>query len=331
MEILNLTSLNPDEDYADGTPRFFLTPDARLPAMRFVQGCGTQAVILGALLLSAWIFAPAASGPRPRPAPRDDGGTVTTLYVPRPVLKIVTHEVPQKAQKNERRRFAIPLAAEQPAARPTIDPPPPILAALPDQVPAIPNSGFRLPPAPAPAIFQVQAGPPKAPPARLPGLDPSAPRTASSPLSGTGAGRDPLAPAGPRFTDKSRGGGGGNGLADLSATTLGPPAPRRSQPAEVAFTKPEISFMPKLVYPPAALAEQIEGDVHLQVTFDKAGQVIFRHFIRELSNAELNSVARETVERIKFVPAMRDGVPVDQDSVVVVFFRLTQINMTASF
>ena len=89
--------------------------------------------------------------------------------------------------------------------------------------------------------------------------------------------------------------------------------------------------MPKPMYPPAALAARIEGDVVLQVTFDKSGRVIFRRFIRQLQNAEMNSVARETVERIKFIPAQRDGLPVDSDSVITVFFRLTQLSLTATF
>jgi len=38
------------------------------------------------------------------------------------------------------------------------------------------------------------------------------------------------------------------------------------------------------------------------------------------------------VQRIRFAPATtRDGVSVDQDAVVTVTFRLTQLTLTASF
>ena len=93
-----------------------------------------------------------------------------------------------------------------------------------------------------------------------------------------------------------------------------------------------ISFMPKPEYPPAALRDRIEGDVTVRVTFDKNGNIIFRGFVRQLGNEDLNSAARETVQQIRFAPATRDnGVPLDQDAVVTVTFRLTQLTLTAAF
>jgi len=90
--------------------------------------------------------------------------------------------------------------------------------------------------------------------------------------------------------------------------------------------------MPKPQYPPSALHDRIEGDVSVKVTFDKNGNVIFRGFVRQIANEELNSAARETVQQIRFAPATRDdGVPVDQAAVVTVTFRLTQLTLTALF
>jgi len=89
--------------------------------------------------------------------------------------------------------------------------------------------------------------------------------------------------------------------------------------------------MPQSEYPVAALKDKTEGDVIVKVTFAKSGHVVFRSFVRQVKNEELNTFARETVERIAFAPATRDGLAVDQDAVVTVTFRLSQLALTASF
>jgi TonB family protein len=127
-------------------------------------------------------------------------------------------------------------------------------------------------------------------------------------------------------------GSSGRAVPNLSAEPPRFGEPEISEPERVTFTKPRISFIPQPQYPLGALHDGIEGDVSVKVTFGKNGSVIFRGFVRQLGNEELNSAAREAVERIRFVPAMRnDGLPTDQDGVVTISFRLTHPTLTASF
>jgi TonB family protein len=333
---LNLGSAEPS---ADAVPCFSVLPTQSLSLKRGFQFLA--AVAIDAVLAVAFILAirPAAVkeslwklGDR---LPID----IPLKLWPKPSTEVLPTPAITKAQvkKDERRRFSAPPRTEQQVAPPVIDSPPPVIAAHPEPVPESPKLKVLVARAPALVILQLDAGstaPKPHPDGRgsptVPNLDPSVLRTSSFAPQGKGTGRDPLAPSGPRFSDKGGAGGDVTSPPDLSAKPPEPPA-RRSQPERVAFTKPEISFMPKLTYPPAALAERVEGDVRIEVTFESTGRVIFRRFVQQLPNAVLNSIARQSVEQIRFLPATRDGVPVDQDSVVVVFFRLTQPNMTASF
>jgi TonB family protein len=173
------------------------------------------------------------------------------------------------------------------------------------------------------------------PAAHVPSLDPAMTRVSSLPLEAENTGRDPLRSVeATGLLAKGNGDGRiGNGAPDLSARPTRSIEPQRVRAEHAAFTKPKISFMPKPEYPPAALRDRIEGDVSVKVTFGKNGNVIFRGLVRQLGNEELNSAARETVQQIRFAPATRDddGVPVDQDAVITVTFRLTQMTLTASF
>jgi TonB family protein len=341
MEILQLfsphqPSRTPDAtqsaNCADSAPRFILIPASRLPAKRILQGFGAECVFVLAGLFLAWVLAP--KPPREstnRVDAQHQKKTWVTIYYPRPAQKRRPGIAPQRAKKDEPRRFSLPPKSFQAVVAPALEPPS-ITAPKADLALPTAGNGFPAPPTPAPAlaILQIRTGVPKA----LPILDPSlvpGPHRASS-LNGRGAnpGPDPLGSAGTMARTLDRGPGAGR-PPDLSAEPPRAQDRLRPQPVHAAFTKPAISFMPKPTYPPNALEDRIEGDVSIEVTFDRYGHVIFRRFVRQLQNADLNSAARESVERIKFIPAMRDGVPVDQNSVVTVFFRLSHLNMTASF
>jgi len=142
---------------------------------------------------------------------------------------------------------------------------------------------------------------------------------------------DPLGPAALVARKESPGDVGTHGPPVLPTKPPRLVEPQSVGPDHTAFTKAAISLIPKPEYPLAALQDKIEGDVILNVTFDKSGHVVFRSFVQQLKDEELNTVARETVERIKFSPAKRDGVSVDQDAVITFAFRLTQLTLTASF
>src|SRR5262249_7328116 len=155
------------------------------------------------------------------------------------------------------------------------------------------DRGLPLPAPLIPAVLQLKAGLPNVPSAPVANLDPSPLRSVSFRSPVAGSGRDPLGSAGPSPQPSGPGspGGKGDGLPDLSAK---PPAALKSERAQerLTNTKPQISFMPKPVYPARALAERTEGDVTLQVTFAKTGRVIFNSFIHRLQNEELNAAAR---------------------------------------
>jgi TonB family protein len=316
-------------DCANGSPCFGLITTPRLPARRLFQGLAADVVLFVGALTLAYLFGTSAVKDPVRP---HDKPIRITLYDPRPAKEHPSSLPVSRVKKNEGRRFSLPRKTIQPVTAPALDPPPAVLDARANSIPQIPDEGLPLPPAPALAILQVRVGAPKAPAAPAPSLGASPPRAAGFTQYGTNTGRDPLALAGTRSFGQGSGAEGlGGGPPDLSPKLARAAERAQMQFKSAPFTKPEILFMPKPTYPPAALAEKIEGDVSLEVTFEKSGRVIFRRFIRQLQNTDLNSIARDTAERIKFVPAMRNDVPVDQDSIVTVFFRLSQLNMTASF
>jgi TonB family protein len=169
----------------------------------------------------------------------------------------------------------------------------------------------------------------------IPNLDPDSPRNSSLSLAGKNTGFDPLSQVVPTGLPAGGTGGGGptgHALPNLSARPPREVELQRPQPGRSSFRKPRISFIPKPEYPLGALHDRIEGDVCVKVTLDKNGNVIFRGFVRQLGNEELNSAAREIVQRIRFAPALRDdGTPADQDAVVTISFRLTQPTLATSF
>jgi TonB family protein len=325
MDILHLSLWGPSlgaaagaqqGNCADASPSFLLIPAPPLPLRRVLQGLGVDVVLLLIGLALAGLFSRSAAEQATfNPAQPYEKPIQITFYNPNPAKRRAPDVSLSGVKGDEGRRFSPSLKTIHPAAAPALDPLPTLVATRADLAVQVPEKWLLLRPMP-PAILQIRVGAPKAPATPLPSLDPRPPRAAAFSQHGTNADGDPLGARGSAAR-----------LADQDADA----ERERPQPQHPAFTKPEISFMPKPMYPPAALAARIEGDVILQVTFDKSGRVIFRRFIRQLQNAEMNSVARETVERIKFVPAMRNRVPVDSDSVIRVFFRLTQLNMTATF
>jgi len=312
---------------ADGAPCFTLIPPSHLPARRMIQGMGAESLLILVGLWMAWTFIPL-----PHASPNDvDPKKVVRIYYPRPAQRRVLVAPSTRAKGDKSRRLLSPPKSFRTALAPSLELPSVISAPLPLAVPAIGN-GIPMPPAPAPTLpaLPIREGVPKP----LPVLDASSERglpRGSSPVGRRANSPGDLLGSGGTATRAFGRGRDGGGPPDLA-----PSAPRvadrlRPQAQGAPFTKPSISFMPKPTYPRAALENRIEGDVSIEVTFDKDGHVIFRRFVRQLQNADLNSAARESVERIRFVPAMREGIPIDQASVVTVHFRFSRLDMPASF
>jgi len=80
--------------------------------------------------------------------------------------------------------------------------------------------------------------------------------------------------------------------------------------------------MPTPLYPAAALEDGIEGDVVVEVTFERDGHVLFQRYTHHI-RPDLDDAARAAVLQIKFQPARMGDVPVNHLAQVTVMFRLT--------
>jgi TonB family protein len=317
METLHLSLCGPSPgapteahrgDCANGSVHLLLIPTPRLPASRFFQGLAVNFVVFLVVMAITWFFGKvAAQQPTLNSARLHDNPIQIVAYDPRPARKQPPDVSLSRVERDEGRRFSPSPKTIQSAAAPALGQPPTVIETRADLVPQIPEKGLPLPVMPAPAILQARMGSPEAPAAPVPNLAPSPHRAAAFRQHGPNVGPDPLGlgrSTAPLFGHSSGAEGTGGGPPDLSAKPPRAAQREQLQLESEAFTKPEISVMPKPMYPPTALAARIEGDVILQVTFDKSGRVIFRRVIRQLQSAEMNFVARETVERIKFLCAM---------------------------
>jgi TonB family protein len=325
MEILlSLNQLN--EKSGVVCPRLTVLSASKFPAKRIFQGAALQSVFLLSVLWLASTWTPTIQNAFDHldASPQH----ITSLYYPPPAKKRTLEISRQRPKSGNNRRLLPPPKLVEAVVEPVLEIPP--VVDVPAQTfPPLQEKGFPIEPVLAPALRQVRTGVANAT-APVPTLEPSPHRAASVPLHAANIGIDSLGSTG------TRSGGLGHaperiGPPDLSIRPQGPDERQRLQRDSPTFTKPVITFMPKPAYPPAAFEQRLEGDVSILVTFDKDGHIIFRRFILRVENAKLNSVAREAVERIRFKPATRDRVNVDQDSVVMIVFRLNNPGMTASF
>ena len=111
-------------------------------------------------------------------------------------------------------------------------------------------------------------------------------------------------------------------VADLTPQSRQPTPPPKPPVEQPAVTKPYITFMPTPLYPAAALEDGIEGDVVVEVTFERDGHVLFQRYTHHI-RPDLDDAARAAVLQIKFQPARMGDVPVNHLAQVTVMFRLT--------
>jgi TonB family protein len=86
-------------------------------------------------------------------------------------------------------------------------------------------------------------------------------------------------------------------------------------------TQVEITFKPNPVYTDEARQLKLEGDVLLEVMFGANGQLHVNRVVRGLGHG-LDQAALSAAEKIRFKPALRNGVPVDSTAIVHVVFRI---------
>src|SRR5438445_3314754 len=287
---------------ACGTPRFFLVPAFRPATTHLAQSLAGHLVLLFAAFVPAMLLAPMFAEKSSLNSTWRREATSLITYDPRPARKSNASNRPLAP-----RRLSTPLMAEL-FITPAVDESALPVAARANLVAQSPSPGIPMPPAATTSSLPVNLGVPMVPTVHVPSLDPAAPGAPSFPLARENTGGDPLGAVGAKglLVEGKGGDRTGHGAPGLSVR---PPrsAEARPQPEHAVFTKPMISFMPKPEYPPAALRDRIEGDVTVRVTFDKNGNIIFRGFVRQLGNEDLNSAARETVQQIRFAPATRDN------------------------
>lgn len=76
-----------------------------------------------------------------------------------------------------------------------------------------------------------------------------------------------------------------------------------------SFVPPTLLHEEKPIYPPAALAQEIEGAVQLELTVDEIGRVETATVVSG-PGAGLDEAALEAARKFRFSPAMENGVPV---------------------
>ena len=75
-------------------------------------------------------------------------------------------------------------------------------------------------------------------------------------------------------------------------------------------------------YVSSAVADRVEGTIRLFGVIQKDGHVGRIALIRQLDE-RLDKTSQEALAKWEFIPAMRDGVPVDVDAVFEIPFHLT--------
>ncbi len=124
------------------------------------------------------------------------------------------------------------------------------------------------------------------------------------------------------------GGGRGYGGGHVETTSFGnampvAEAPSRPKAEDKAPTTPvAVTSKPTPVYTEQARKERVQGEVLLQVVFTASGQVQVLRVVRGLGYG-LDESAIQAAQRVRFVPAQRNGQPVDSTATLHVVFQLS--------
>lgn len=83
----------------------------------------------------------------------------------------------------------------------------------------------------------------------------------------------------------------------------------------------EITYKPSPVYTNEARQLKLEGDVSLEIVFGANGQLHVNRVIRGMGHG-LDEAAIDAANKMRFKPALRNGVPVDSTAIVHVVFQM---------
>jgi TonB family protein len=110
-----------------------------------------------------------------------------------------------------------------------------------------------------------------------------------------------------------------SGFGDTLAAA---PTAKTAQTVGPVFTPVEILFKPKPTYSAEARNMRVEGQVSLEVVFQASGSVKVVRVIRGLGHG-LDEAAQQAALQVRFKPAKRAGVAVDQSATISITFELT--------
>ncbi|MDT8070459.1 MAG: TonB family protein [Terriglobia bacterium] len=100
-------------------------------------------------------------------------------------------------------------------------------------------------------------------------------------------------------------------------------APSRPKLQEQAPTTPvAVTSKPTPVYTEQARKERVQGEVLLQVVFTASGQVHVLRVVRGLGYG-LDESAIQAAQNVRFIPAQRNGQPVDSTATLHIVFQLS--------
>ena len=119
----------------------------------------------------------------------------------------------------------------------------------------------------------------------------------------------------------------GNGRVQTTSFGDGASQPASATPHQLAAAKPattpvSIQSKPLPAYTAEARQLRVEGEVLLEVTFTANGQVRIVRVVRGLGHG-LDESAMRAAQAIRFIPAQRDGRPVDSTATLHIVFQLS--------
>ncbi len=124
------------------------------------------------------------------------------------------------------------------------------------------------------------------------------------------------------------GGGRGYGGGHVETTSFGNAmpvavAPLRPKLENNAPTTPvAVTSKPNPIYTEQARKQRVQGEVLLQVVFTASGQVQVLRVVRGLGYG-LDESAIQAAQRVRFIPAQRNGQPVDSTATLHIVFQLS--------
>ena len=125
-------------------------------------------------------------------------------------------------------------------------------------------------------------------------------------------------------------GGGGRGYGGgqiqntsfSNATPVAEPPTRRRVEEVAPLTPVAVTSKPSPIYTDQARKQRVEGEVLVQVVFTASGQVQVLRVVRGLGYG-LDESAVQAAQKVRFVPAQRNGQPVDSTATLHIVFQLS--------